>query len=236
MTCRNTDRRRVAQATAALFVLVGALLLLTGTAFAAKVNPTPTPSSVTEGQSYNVAFTLDNPIISPMGSLDPNVTLSFAADDPSRLSFSPSTIQWTPSSWFQTRNLQVTAIADGVHDATDTDVVHVTATSDSVYYSGYTTSFTAVITDLDPAPTTTAPAPTSTIAPTTTAAPTTTLVDVHSLPSFFTTTTAPPAIAVAPATGALPATGAPIESTLVGGVIALAAGLALTRSKRRAHR
>jgi hypothetical protein len=215
-----------------MLVLGVALWLQSGTAFAAKVNPAPASTSVTEGQSFNVTFTLDNPIINPPSSTDPNVTLSFTPDDPSRLSFSPATVQWTPSQWFQSRTVQVTAIADGVHDLTDTDVVHVTAAGDSPYYSGYTTTFTAVIADLDPAPTTTAPA--TTVAPTLVALPTTTLVVVDPLPSTVTTTTPTPttAIAVAPANDALPATGAPIESTLLGATLALAAGIALTRSKR----
>ena len=184
MDRRSTFRSWVARAAIAVLVLGAGLAAQTGVAYAAgKVSPAPASSGVTEGQSYDVDFTLNAPIIVPMGSPDPDVTLSFTPADPSRLSFSPSTIEWDPTQWFETRTLQVTAVHDGVYDASNTDVVQVTATSGSVYYNGYNTSFTVMITDIDPAPTTTTTAPptTTTVAPTSTS----------TLP-ISTTTAAPP--------------------------------------------
>ncbi len=193
---------------ASMVAVMGVVLAAqVGVAFAAKVNPSSASTNVTEGQSFDVTFTLDSPIIDPPSSTDPDVTLTFTPDDPSRLSFSPSTLQWTPSQWFQTRTVHLT-------------------------------SFTAVITYLDPASTTTAVPTTvapTTVAPTLVARTSTTLVVVYPMPGrLVTTTTVPPttAIAVAPAHDSLPATGAPIETVFIGGAIAVASGVALARPNR----
>ena len=170
-----------------------------------------------------------------MGSPDPNVTLTFTPADPSRLSFSPPTIEWTPSEWFQPRTLQVTAVHDGIHDVSNTDVVQVTTTSDAEYYSGFVTSFTVVITDIDPAPTTTT---TTTTAPTTstTTGPTSTTARTTSTTARAVTTTTVLAVAPGNGNGSLPATGAPVENAFVAGAVTLIAGLLLLRPKRRRSR
>ena len=251
---RWTSRSWVTRAALAVLVLGAGIAAQAGVAYAAgKVSPSPASAGVTEGQSYDVDFTLNAPIIVPMGSSDPDVTLSFTPTDPSRLSFSPSTIEWDPTQWFETRTLQVTAVHDGIYDASNTDVVQVTATSGPVYYNGYNTSFTATINDIDPvpttttttSPTTTAPATTPTTLPisTTSAAPptagdptTTTAGTTTSTtrPAVNTTgaTTTTTAIAVLPDHGELPATGVPVENTLIGAGTLFGAGLLLLRPRR----
>ena len=215
-------------------VLVAAIAVQAGVAFASgRVSPSPASSGVTEGQSYNVVFTLDEPIIAPMGSPDPNVTLTFTPADPSRLSLSPPTIEWTPSEWFPPRTLQVTAVHDGIHDVSNTDVVQVTTTSGSEYYSGFVTSFTVVITDVDPTPTTTTTTTTATTTASTTGPTSTTARTTSTTTRAVTTTTV---LAVDPGTGSLPATGAPIENAFVAGVVTLIAGLLLLRPRRARSR
>ena len=237
-----TDRRRsagarVARLSLAVLILVGGVAAHTGVAYAAgRVSPSPATSGVTEGQSYDVVFTLDAPIIAPMGDPNPSVTLTFTPQDPSRLSFSPPTIEWDASAWFQTRTLQVTAVHDGIHDASNVDVVQVTATSDAEYYSNYTTSFTVNITDIDPGPPTTTTTTTTPSTTTSTAIPTTTSLGAGTTIMPTTTSTSTTLVAVAPDQGSLPATGAPLGSAAVVGGAFVVTGLLLIRPKRRLGR
>ncbi len=139
---------------AALAVLsVAAVLFVAEPAFAGKIDPTPTSFAIDEGTTQDVDFVLDEPIIAISG--DTGVTLSFTADDPSRVSFSPSTLRWEQAEWAQHRVVTVTAVADGTHNDTNTVVVTAEAATGSEYYYNYQTTFTLTLADLDPAPTTT---------------------------------------------------------------------------------
>ena len=217
-----------------VLVVGGTIAVQASAAYAVgRVSPAPASSTVTEGQSYDVVFTLDAPIIA-ISDPDPNVTLSLTPDDPSRLTLSPTTVEWDASEWFQPRTLHVTAVADGIHDLSNTDVVHVATTSESEYYSGFATSFTVNITDIDPAPTTTTTVA-ATTTPATTTLPTATTTRTRLAPP--TTVTNPPIstttmLVVAPAQGELPATGAPIGGLLAGAGVMVASGSLLMQSKR----
>jgi hypothetical protein len=219
-------RRRLAVGALGVVAIVVAL---PGVAFAAgKVSPAPQTFGVTEGNVQDVVFTLDAPIIGP-GPGPADVTLSFTPSDPSRISVSPSTLHWDASEWPQPRTLHVTAIHDGVHDASNTVTVQVLTTSASAYYSGYTTSITATIGDIDPAPTTT----TVTTAPpsTTTLARATTVVVTDVLPT--TGAAGPPSSGVR---SQLAMTGAAAATSTLVGAACLAIGALLLAAARPGRR
>lgn len=118
-----------------VFVVIAMTALTAGTAFALKVQPNPATLQLTEGAQTTVQFTLDAPIIA--ATPNPNVTLDFTVDDPTRVSLDTSSVVWQDNEWPQIRTIHVTAIHDGVHDSNDTVTVHATATSASEYYDGF---------------------------------------------------------------------------------------------------
>ncbi|HEY1741463.1 MAG TPA: hypothetical protein VGI86_22305, partial [Acidimicrobiia bacterium] len=126
-------------------ITVVTFFALSGIAFAQKIAPSPTTVSVTEGQSHDVNFQLDEPIITPPSSPDPDVTINFTVADPSRVSLSSNSLEWDPSAWTQTRTVTVNALHDGIHDSTNSVVVQFDAVSDSAYYGGFSGSFTVAI-------------------------------------------------------------------------------------------
>ena len=234
--CRRVLRPGLVALAALLFLGVSA-----GVAQASsKVGVSPAAFTLTEGTSTDIQFTLDAPIIVPLGA-SPTVTLTFTPADPSRFTFSPSTIDWNANEWSQVRTLHVTAVLDGIYDASNTDVVNVATASGALYYNGFTTSFTVTLNDVDPPPTTTTVLATTTVpaTPTTTAASTTTTAQTppHAATTTSTTTPAPvpptTAISVDPAHQQLPATGAPLAAETLLGAATTAAGLALTARVRR---
>ena len=217
-------------------ISVVAFLALSGTAFAQKIGPSPATVSVTEGQSHDVDFQLDAPIITPVGSPDPDVTINFTVGDPSRVSLSSSSLEWDPSAWTQTRTVTVNALHDGVHDASNSVAVQFDTVSGAAYYNNYSGSFTVDITDIDPPPATTT-TPTTIVSPPTTA-PTSTSTSTGASTSTATpTTTGPGESAVAANSGSddeLPPTGT-TNSLAFGGAALLAIGallLGVTRRRR----
>jgi hypothetical protein len=198
-------------------LVIGALavfgpLALATRADAAKVG-TDATVDLTEGASHDINFQLDAPIIGPLPGA--SVTVDLTVDDPSRVTLSAASLHWANAEWPQIRTETVTALHDGVHDATNTVVVHFTATSEAAYYDGFTGSFTVNLTDIDPAPTTTT---------STTTLPTTTTT---SAPVASTTT-----IAVAPI-AQLPRTGGPSNREFAVGLLAITTGTAVTALARR---
>ena len=200
-----------------------------GAAGASKVDPSPMTVSVAEGSSQVVTITLDQPIIAP-GPDPALVTLAFTVADPSRVSLSTSSLAWTGSEWTQSRQLTVTAIRDGVHNASTTVVVNGVVSSNSAYYDGFATSFTVSIRDADPAPTTTT---TTTTTPTTT---TTTPTSTASTQPPTTTAASPAAVArttvepvaVSPRSSVrLAETGVDVDVMIVAAALSLVMGAAL---------
>jgi len=203
---------------------IGAVVVLTllfwasfaSTAYGLKVGPNPSSLSLTEGDSQLVTFRLDAPIIAI--TPNPDVTVNFTVDDPTRVTLSVDSLVWPANEWSQMRSLTVNALEDGVHNDTNTVTVHYIATSASEYYNNFSGSLSVTLADLDPAPTTTtiAPSTTSTVAPTTTA--------VVVAPSSTSSTPAP-----------LPRTGTTSNAGLVG-LLFVGAGsttLALSHCRRR---
>jgi len=209
--------QRARAAVGAAFVIVG-LATFAGVAGASKVNPSPVTVSVAEGSAQVVTITLDEPIIAP--GPDPAVaTLAFTVDDPSRVSLSTNSLVWAASEWAQSRQVTVTAIHDGVHNASPTVVVHGVVSSNSEYYNGFTTSITVSITDADPAPTTTT---TTTQMPTTTAA----------RPAVIATTTVDPAAVSPRRVGRLAETGVDTDVMVLAAALVLVMGAALLVATR----
>ena len=214
-------------------MLALATLAIVGTAGAAfavgRVSPAPATFTMTEGSGVpqTVTFTLQEPIIAM--SPNPHVTLSFTIDDPARISLSPPTLDWDASQWPEPRTLQVTALHDGIDDASDTVTVHVLTTSASEFYDGYTTAFTVTLVDPD------APPPTTTTT-TTTAAPTSTTA--ATTPTTATPSSAAPGDAAGAGTQPqLAMTGATTaRSTLVGAACVAGGALLLAGAARSRHR
>lgn len=189
-----------------------------------KIAPNPSAVTLTEGQSHDVQFTLDAPIIAPVGRT-PDVTINFTVSDPSRVTLSANSLTWTAPEWFQVRTLTLHALHDGVHDASNSVTLQYVAVSDSAYYSGFTGAVTVTINDIDAATTTT----------TTTATSSTTSTTVA------TTTSTAAAVASKPATtisgGEMPRTGTTPLNGAILGIALLAIGAALltaARARRRA--
>jgi hypothetical protein len=205
--------RRLLAAGAVGGVLV---LALASPAGAAKINPAPVTNTVAEGASYDVAFLLMQPIIAPVGV--GTVVVTFTVGDPSRVALSVPSVQWAATDWFQSRTVTVTALADGVFNATSDVVVSGATTSNSLFYDGFATAFTVSIVDADPPP----PPPT---------AP----------PPDANAPGADPVASVAgesgadPSVSSLPRTGRPATSLLVVGVGLVAVGAALSRADRDRH-
>ncbi|HYL51464.1 MAG TPA: hypothetical protein VEZ15_05805 [Acidimicrobiia bacterium] len=209
----------------AVFAVVAAAE--SSSATSSKIAPNPSAVTLTEGQSHDVQFTLDAPIIAPVGGT-PDVTINFTVSDPSRVTLSANSLTWTAPEWFQVRTLTLHALHDGVHDASNSVTLQYVAVSDSAYYSGFTGAVTVTINDIDAAPTTT----TTT---TTTATSSTTSTTVA------TTTSTAAAVASKPATtisgGEMPRTGTTPRNGAILGIALLAIGATLltaARGRRRA--
>jgi hypothetical protein len=183
-----------------------------------KIAPNPSAVTLTEGQSHDVQFTLDAPIIAPVGGT-PDVTINFTVSDPSRVTLSANSLTWTAPEWFQVRTLTLHALHDGVHDASNSVTLQYVAVSDSAYYTGFTGAVTVTINDIDAAPTTTTTTTTSTTSTT-----------------VATTTSTAAAVASKPATtisgGEMPRTGTtPLNGAIIG-IALLAIGATLLTAAR----
>ncbi len=226
--------RSAARVASTVTVVMVACAAFGGAAYAQKIGPSANPLTLTEGQSQGVQFVLDEPIIAP--SPNPDVTINFTVDDPSRVSLSNASLEWPYNEWYQPRSLTVSALHDGVHDVANTVVVHFVAVSASQYFNGYSGSLSVTINDIDPAPTTTtAPTASTTVSSSTTstAASTTSTTVARSTSSVATDPSTTIAKVVV---GELPRTGSTSTVPVAGGAL-LAAGsaiLALARRRRAA--
>ena len=114
------------------------------------MNPSPV-NLIEAGSAIGVQFMLTQPIIDPAPDFNAPVDINFVVGDPSRVQLSSSTLAWTPSEWAQPKTLNITALDDGVHNATADVTVDGTVTAASPFYDGLIVSVTAHITDIDPA-------------------------------------------------------------------------------------
>lgn len=232
--------RVVGRSVVCLGLTLGVVVATAGVAGAAKVNIASPSFGLTEGGSRVVQVTLEQPIINP--GVDPGfVTMTLAPADPTRISLSTASLTWQANEWFQARTVTVTAVADGVHNATDTVVVNGVVTTNAPFYAGVTAAMTVTIADLDPAPTTTtAAATTTTTASPTTSAPPTTSVSSTTAAIVPTTNTPAPRRRVAAADAArgdeLAATGVTTELLLLAGVASVALGALFLVASRRQQR
>lgn len=214
-------RRMLSRAALCLVSVMIGVGVLGGVAGASKVNPAAATVSLTEGNAQIVTLTLDQPIIAP--GPDPGlVTLDLTVADPSRVSLSASSVSWPATQWFQPRQVTVTALHDGVHNASNTVVVQGLVSSNSAYYDAFATSITVTIADVDPAPTTT----TTTVASTTTVAPAPSTTVAAVSPTTTASATARPARRVAARTAELAETGA--SNGLLAALALSAIGLGVT--------
>ena len=82
-------------ATLAGFVVLG------GSALAAKVNLSPQSLTLTEGQSQNIAVTLDEPIICMDLNTPCTVSLAISTNAPERVAITGSPVIFQFNEWFQ---------------------------------------------------------------------------------------------------------------------------------------
>ncbi|MCX6727551.1 MAG: hypothetical protein NTX11_01935 [Candidatus Saccharibacteria bacterium] len=159
----------------ALLVFGFSMMALSAHAFAAgKVSLTPGSLSLTETHSTSVQVRLDNPIIGP-GPDPAFFHLNLTSSDPSRVSITPNPIDYTSADWFSIKTFTVTALNDGVHNASNNVTISFLVDSDSVYYKNYSGNFVISITDINPAPV--VQTPVTQQAPASAGAPVATLAD-----------------------------------------------------------
>lgn len=91
---------------------------------------------MSEGATQNVVLQLDEPIIAL--TPDPTLTLTFTIGDPSRVSVSAGHARMGRDRMISHAH---PAGRGGVHDPSNTVIVHVTTTSESEYCDGFTTAF-----------------------------------------------------------------------------------------------
>lgn len=133
------------------------LVAMTAPAHAAgKISMTPTGLNLVETQSTSVEVKLDAPLVGP-GT--PYLHINITASDPSRVSIDSTPVDYAPLEWSQAKHFTITALDDGVHNASNTVTITFTADSSSLYYNLYTGSFVLSLTDINPAPD---PVPTTT--------------------------------------------------------------------------
>lgn len=133
-----------------LVVFCLSMISMTSPAYAVdKVILTPTATVLSETQSTTVQVQLAEPIAGPGSTfVDVNIT----ASDPSRVSISPNPVEYTVGDWFQTKTFTITALDDGIHNASNTVTISFLIDSDSEFYAAYNGSFVLSITDVNPAP------------------------------------------------------------------------------------
>lgn len=116
-------------------------LLLVALAFeanAAKVSTSPSPLTIlSQGESREIIFRLDQPMICSDTSTPCKLTLELANSAPGAVSLDTTTITWEASEWSQVRSLNIT-VAQRLTDSDSTTVqISSVAQSNSVYYSGF---------------------------------------------------------------------------------------------------
>ena len=152
---------RIWRVSIVLLIVTGSLFVATASAWAAKVNSNTTAVTLTEGGSQTITVTLDEPIIcsDPQDVCD--VEIQIGSSDPTRVSTNIATLNWPANQWFQSRQFTISAIADGIHNASNTVVLNYSPiASNSEYYSNFDpASITVTLNDLDPAPATTTTTP-----------------------------------------------------------------------------
>ena len=128
------------------------MMALSAPALAAgRVSLTPASLTLAETQSTTVQVRLDNPIVGP-GPDPAFFHLNLTSSDPSRVSITPNPVDYTSADWFATKTFTVTALDDGVHNASNNVTISFLVDSDSEYYKNYSGNFVVSITDINPAP------------------------------------------------------------------------------------
>jgi len=124
-----------------------------------KINATPGSVTLAPGQSAQVSFALDEPIICQGSPCE--VVLDFSASQTLGLSLSPAIITWEQNDWSQPRVMTVTLSAQTPATQSQTVTLSATADSNSVYYDNFIETV-AVSLVIPPAPT---PSPSVTPSP-----------------------------------------------------------------------
>jgi hypothetical protein len=135
-----------------VLVLIVGIFTLAPSAFAAgKV--TGSPATVQEGQSQVVEIRLTQPIICPVlpdGEVC-EVNLSLTSSDPSMLSISPGSVNYTHTQWAEVRSVIVEATHDGIYTPDQAITVSITASGNAPYYTNSVSTFTVTIANIDSA-------------------------------------------------------------------------------------
>ncbi len=129
---------------------LGVFCLRAPTAFAARVNFTPSTIALNEGQSQTISITLSEPIVAP-GPDPAYVELPLTSSNPGRLSISPSSINYTAGQWSQTKTFTITAIDDSLDNGDTVVTLSSTTNSNSEFYSNFVASSQITIIDNDEA-------------------------------------------------------------------------------------
>ena len=117
-----------------------------------RIRPTPVSFSIQEGNSATTAITLNNAIICPGGTPICQVSLSFTSSDPSLVTFSPSSLTWAQSEWFETRTLTISVLADQIYRGAQNISVTSQANTASTYYEVAIVSISITTVEIDPSP------------------------------------------------------------------------------------
>jgi len=118
---------------------------------ASRVSLAPASLTLAETQSTTVQVSLDSPIVSP-GPDPAFFHLNLTSSDPTRVSITPNPVEYTSADWFATKTFTVTALDDGVHNASSNVTISFLVDSDSEYYDQFSGNFVLSITDINPAP------------------------------------------------------------------------------------
>jgi hypothetical protein len=202
-----------------------------------KVVVTPVAVALTEGQTQVVELRLSQPLLAPPPDAAV-LSFSFSVSDPARVSLSTPTVSWAASEWAQTRSVTVTALADGVHNPSNTVEITASASTTAPFYAGVALRVVVSLDDVDPEPSTTLPTTSTTLSGT--ASPTTASIAPGSAaPAVDDRPAGPSATSVAPDVAdeaELALTGAPASSAplAVLGAALLLAGVAVSWRARRA--
>lgn len=124
-----------------------------------KINATPGSVTLVPGQSVQVSFALDEPIICQGSPC--NVVLDFSASQSQGVTVSPSVLTWNNTEWAQPRLMVVTLSAQTPATQSQTVTLSATADSNSVYYDNFIETV-AVSLVIPPAP---SPSPSATPIP-----------------------------------------------------------------------
>jgi len=132
-----------------VFILVTSSLLSTvypARATAPKVNLTPSPITIIEGNSQQISIHLDEPIVA--SDLNPAyVDVNLTSSNPSRLSVDTPTVSYAGNEWSQIKTFNISATDDALQNGNQTIVLSFITVSNSEYYNQFTGSVTVNLKD-----------------------------------------------------------------------------------------